>query len=451
MRDILLILVVFGALPFILWRPPIGILVWSWLGYMNPHRLAWGFAYSFPFAQFVGLTTIIGMLFYKDRGRLPINGLTVLLIVFIFWMTLSTLFSLNPERAWPEWDRAMKIQLISFLTILLMQDERLVKQLVWVIALSLGFFGIKGGIFSIVTAGEYRVLGPPDSFIGDNNSLALALLMVVPLMRFCQLDATNKWIKRAWTGGLVLTCISILISHSRGALVGAIATLMFAWWKSRRKMFGILLGLAMIPLVFAFLPEHWFDRMSTIAEYKEDPSALGRINAWWFAFNLAVDRPLVGGGFRTFTHDLFLKYAPVPDDHHDAHSIYFEVLAEHGFVGLGLFLGIGVLALLQAGRIARLTPSDQRVEWIPRLAALLQVSLVSYAVTGAFLGLAYFDLYYQIVAILIVLNVLARRNIIRLSGVANVQSSELAKPAERNVDNSAVQTIARVQSRSSGP
>ena len=58
MRDIVLLLAVMGALPFILRRPPIGILVWSWLAYMNAHRLTWGFAYSFPFAQVVGVTRL---------------------------------------------------------------------------------------------------------------------------------------------------------------------------------------------------------------------------------------------------------------------------------------------------------------------------------------------------------------------------------------------------------
>ena len=95
------------------------------------------------------------------------------------------------------------------------------------------------------------------------------------------------------------------------------------------------------------------------------------------------------------------------EDSHDAHSIYFEVLAEHGFVGLALFLSIGVLALLNTGRLAKLAPQDLRFGWIPSLAAMIQISLVSYATTGAFLGLAYFDLYYQLLAIVVVINLLA--------------------------------------------
>ncbi len=82
--------------------------------------------------------------------------------------------------------------------------------------------------------------------------------------------------------------------------------------------------------------------MWTIRDYQEDSSSMGRINAWHFAANLAADRPVVGGGFQVFTPELFQKYAPNPTDFHDAHSIYFESLAEQGYVGLALFVLIGV-------------------------------------------------------------------------------------------------------------
>ena len=61
-------------MPFILVRPWIGILLWSWLGYMNPHRLSWGFAYDFPFAAVAGAATLVGLVFTRDRRGLPMTG-----------------------------------------------------------------------------------------------------------------------------------------------------------------------------------------------------------------------------------------------------------------------------------------------------------------------------------------------------------------------------------------
>ncbi len=58
MRDVLITLMVFATLPYIFRNPWYGVLVWSWLSYMNPHRLAYGFAYTMPFAQIVALVLL---------------------------------------------------------------------------------------------------------------------------------------------------------------------------------------------------------------------------------------------------------------------------------------------------------------------------------------------------------------------------------------------------------
>jgi probable O-glycosylation ligase (exosortase A-associated) len=128
---------------------------------------------------------------------------------------------------------------------------------------------------------------------------------------------------------------------------------------------------------------------------------MGRINAWRFAFNLASDHPIVGGGFQTFTPELFLVYAPNPTKFHDAHSIFFEVLAEQGYVGLLLFLIMGLLTVLMAGRTIRLARGREDLQWASLLAGMLQVSLVGYVVGGTFLGLAYFDLPYSLLALVV--------------------------------------------------
>ena len=122
MRDLLILVIVFGSLPFILRQPYIGVLMWSWLGYMSPHRLTWGFAYDFPFAQLVAIATLAGLFLTKEKKHFPVTGLTVTWLLFIFWMNVTTITSLYPDLAWKEWDRTMKIQLFAIITLLLMAD-----------------------------------------------------------------------------------------------------------------------------------------------------------------------------------------------------------------------------------------------------------------------------------------------------------------------------------------
>jgi probable O-glycosylation ligase (exosortase A-associated) len=148
------------------------------------------------------------------------------------------------------------------------------------------------------------------------------------------------------------------------------------------------------------MPQQWYDRMATIKTYEADASAMARINAWKMAFNMAKDRPL-GGGFDAFHDYSFALYAPDPDDVHASHSIYFEVLGEQGFVGFGLFLMLGLMTWRSASWVIGRTRRDREKRWAADLAAMVQVSLVGYASAGAFLGLAYFDFYYTLIAVVV--------------------------------------------------
>jgi probable O-glycosylation ligase (exosortase A-associated) len=410
MRDLFVTAVVFASLPLILYRPWIGIVMWTWLAFMNPHRLTWGFAYSLPFAYMVALATLAGMLMSKEPKKIPWTRETALLVAFLVWVTITTFFAAYPDLAWAQLNKVAKIQFMIFVALILMNDRVRINALVWTIVLSLGFYGVKGGLFTALQGGAYRVHGPMQSFIGGNNEIGLALIMTIPLMRYCQLAATHWVVRWGFTGAILLTVLAIVGSHSRGALVGLGAMVVFLWLKSRKKfMTALMLGAAVVPVLFV-MPEKWWERMYSIADYQEDQSARGRFAAWGMAFNLARDR-FFGGGFETFQRAMFERYIPEYGGRHDAHSIYFEVLGEHGFVGLALFLALGLSTWLTASWIIRNARKDAETKWMSDLAAMVQVSLVGYGAAGAFLGLAYFDFYYNLIAIVILCKTLLLRHL----------------------------------------
>lgn len=400
MRDLLVTAVIFGALLFVFKRPWIGVLLWSWISYMNPHRLAYGFAYDFPFSMIIAIVTITAFLFSREKKEFPWTRETVLLLMFIGWMLFTTFFAFYPEYAWIEWNRVWKIQLFVVLSAILINDRQKLDWLIWVLVLSLGFYGVKGGIFTLASGGSYHVWGPAGSFIAGNNSLALALIMMIPFIWYLRLQASNRWIQYGLAASMVLMAISAIGSQSRGALLAIVAMGLLLWLKSRHKLVTGLLMVVVVGVLAANLPQSWYDRMNTIQTYEEDNSALGRINAWHTAFNVASDR-ITGGGFDMFKAPTFHQYAPEPLKIHDSHSIYFEVMGEHGFIGLSLFLLLWLFVWLTASRVIRFCRKDADKKWAANLAAMAQVSLVGYAVGGAFLGLAYFDLPYHILVIVV--------------------------------------------------
>jgi len=319
-------------------------------------------------------------------------------------------FALLPESSWVQWNKVMKIMLMTFVVMMVIRTRRDIVRLVWVLVGSIGYYGVKGGIFTIRSGGTERVWGPEDTFIGDNNSLALALIITIPLMYYLQQNSDRRWHRHGLSAAMLLSALAALGSYSRGALLAIAAMVLFMWLKSDRKlMLGALLA-AVTPLLLAFMPERWAERMDTINTYEEDSSAMGRLNAWRMAWNLARDR-FLGGGFDVSDAGIFARYAPNPLDVHAAHSIYFQVLGEHGFVGLFLYLALGMATWHTASVIIRRTRGQAELRWAHGLATMSQASLIGFAVGGAFLSLLYFDMPYYLMAALIATRIVVERQL----------------------------------------
>ncbi len=411
LRDLLLTTIIFGSVPAILRNPYWGVLMWNWLAFMSPHRYTWEFAQTMRFSLVVAASTLLSFVIYKGKKAVPWRAPMVLLVLLFLWVCATTVVAMNPTGAQAEWERFTKIIVMVVVASALLHTRDRIEWLIVVIVLSLGFYGFKGGIFTIAHGGQYRVGGPPGSFIAGNNELAFALIIMLPLARYLQLVVTNPKVRWGITVLMVLCGFSIVGSYSRGAFLAGGAMAIALWLRSRRKVALALAMAVAIPLMYSFMPQQWHERMGTIENYQQDASAMGRINAWKMAWNLALDNPVFGAGARAFTKANFWRYAPNPRDVHDAHSIYFEMLAEQGFVGLGLFLLLGIVTLWTCSWLMKAGKLRPELHWAYDLGAMCQTSLVGYAVGGAFLGLSYWDLPYTIVAIVAAARVIVEREL----------------------------------------
>jgi probable O-glycosylation ligase (exosortase A-associated) len=399
MRDILLALFIFGTIPFIFSRPYIG-LVWSWIGYMNPHRMTYGFAYNFPWVMLIAVVTLISLAISKERKRIPMSSVSVLLFALLAWTGVATVFSVVPDAAWPKFEEFAKIQIMIFVTLMLVNTRERIHWLVWVIAVSLGFFGVKGGIFTALGGGVNHVIGPPGSFIGDNNALALALSMTLPLMRYLQLHSTKKWVRVGLGVAILLTGVAILGTYSRGGVVALAIVAGAMFLKSRGRLVLIVVIGVVVVAGYQFMPQKWQERMGTLHHAETVNSAQTRIQSWKFATKVALHRPFTGGGFEIYQSTvLWQRFAPQGAKQRAIHSIYFRMLGEQGFVGLGLFLALLFASWRKCSKTRKLTRGEPELRWAFDLASMLQVSIVAYMVAGAALPMPYFDMSYQLMAL----------------------------------------------------
>lgn len=438
MRDLFLLGLVAASIPYILKQPYWGLIMWVLFSLLNPHRLAYGFAFSLPFAMVIALVTLFSLAINaKKLYPFPVNSVTVWMILLALWLNVSPLLSNHTSHEYFLWGRAMKIIFMVLITFWVVGTRKEVHYLMWTLAISIGFYGAKGGLFTILTGGQHRVWGPSSSFIEDNNAMALAIVMAVPLFRYLQLHSPQKWLRMACIGAMLLCVASAVGSHSRGALLALAGMAVFLWLKSPNKVVIGLGGVIVGIIILLNMPEEWFARMNSISEYKQDASAMGRINAWVMTWNLAVDHFPIGGGFDLYTYENFGRYAPDPLDLHAAHSIYFQILGEHGFVGLAIFLALFLSAWLNGTWVIRRVKKIPELRWALDLAAMAQVSLVGYAVGGTFLSLSYYDFPYYVAAALVITRLIVESQLKE----AMVQAKALAKRVAGPVSQPAVGSL----------
>jgi probable O-glycosylation ligase (exosortase A-associated) len=401
MRDLALSGVIVLLLALAIARPFAGVLAWSWISFMNPHRESWGFVQTMPWAMMTFLATVLGCVIAREPRRFPLNALTVLFVVFAVWITITSLAGIAPpERLWWMWDKVIKVIAGLLLTAAMLTERQRIDAMLWLIAISLGFYGVKGGIFTLLTGGKFIVLGPPESMIGDRNHLAVALLVGLPLMNYLRLQARHRIVRLVLLFAMAITLISAVGSQSRGALVTLAASAFVFWLRSRGKILsGTAIAVA-IAAAIAFMPESWVQRMETIRNYQEDGSAMGRITIWMAALSLGLARPLLGTGFMGLHSQQIVDMVAPGVKARAGHSIWFEVIADHGFVGFAIWLGILASGIWYSLRIARYTKDKPDLRWAYDLARMSQVSIVAYMTGGSFLSLSYWDLFWTLLVIL---------------------------------------------------
>jgi probable O-glycosylation ligase (exosortase A-associated) len=398
MRDLALTLTLVVLIPLALRFPFAGVYLWAWLSLMNPHRLAYGFAQDLPFNMVVAIITLLGYVLAGNAVKFKFTTVTALILVFSLWISLTTAFAPVPDATTPLWERNIKTMLLVLVVSAVITNQIKIHGMVWVIAISLGYFGIKGGAFMALTGGNYIVFGPVNSMIEDNNGLALALILTLPLMNYLRLHTQHRLLRLCVIAGMILTLAAVIGSYSRGGFIAMAAMLGFLWLKSRAKAVTATLAIMAVLTTAYLMPQKYMDRLGTINELSEDTSFQGRLDAWEVALRTAMDRPFGAGFDGPRQEQIWMNYLPEAKPR-ASHSIYFMVLGEHGFVGLFLYLIVCFAAWRKLARTLKLVKGRPELLWAHDLAAAFQVSMVGFLVGGAALPMAYYDGFLLIVVL----------------------------------------------------
>ncbi len=431
-----------AIIPLGIARPFVGVLMWDWIAFMNPHQLEWGFGSDLPWAAVAFAVTMIGWFASRtEPKRLALNPTALLMLAFMAGITVTSWFALgSADAVWSAWSRTCKIFLFLIVTMSLLTEQRRIVALVWLIVICLGYFVATQGLLAVMSGGEHKAYGPPNSMLTDNNEFAAALLVVLPLMNFLRLHARHGLVRIGLAALMCLTLLTILASYSRGAVIGLGVVALLLGLRSRRKLLTLLtLGGALAAAV-AFMPTGWFDRSyvrssHTIEAYQADESAMSRLYIWRVAWTLALRHPFTGAGFHATTFQTVID-AVVPGGRVlDVHGVWLQVLGEQGFVVFAIWLSMMLVGLLNARWIMRRAGAAPELAQARDLARMAQIAILGYAVSGTFLPLAYWDVYFTILAIVAATRSLLTKELVPAATAPPVQGprARAAVPRPRPV------------------
>jgi len=423
-RDYVVIGLVLSSLPIGLFRPFYGLLVYAWISYMYPHMLAWSMAQTFPMAKLSSLSVMGGLLFSPSANVAALRqreNVAMLLLWCTF--TISSVFAIYPDQAWVKWQDTSKVILMSVLATILLRDRKQIRLFVLVIALSIGFWGFKGGLFGLATGGNQIVYGPEPSIMGANNAIGLALDMCMPLLWYLA-SQERGWLKRLLQTFFFLSIPAVMFTYSRGSTLALAVILLLIMLKSKHRIpliFAMVIGAV---LAVPFIPQKWLERQQTVFTYGEDTSAMSRVDNWKFCWRIAQDYPLTGAGFDFQSRQIFEKYAPeflvkYNGKVWNTHNIFFSILTSHGFPGFFAFVLMILFCMISCTQLKMAVRGASDLVWVKTYADMIQLSLLAFVINGMFVNMEYFDLPYHWVSVIACLKVIVSRE---LSGVHDEES-----------------------------
>lgn len=335
------------------------------------------------------------LIFYK-RYRLTSDRFHWAIFFLFMSVVNSALHAPCFGAAYVQIDNYYKMLLQYYLICAFMRNEAHLRELYWAISFSVTVVALRY-CYGKFLLNERNWEGAT----GDRNEMAMAMVMGLPFLFMLGFTAKVLWQRVfAWMW-MPFLAVTILMSLSRGGMLGLGAVGGYLLYRLHHKRWLLVVGVFGALVGLANLPTEVTARFMTIGmAARRDASAIGRLNAWGAARNMAKDRPLYGVGSGNFLV-WFRRYAPDPNDVHVAHSSFYQLLGEQGLPGLGIWLYLVIMCWLVLSWNEMRLEKMEKGRWTEAryMHVMLKSSWVGYVLCGAFLSQEDMDFFYHLLAI----------------------------------------------------
>jgi probable O-glycosylation ligase (exosortase A-associated) len=351
---------------------------------------------------------------------IPLQRESVLLIGFWMVCRLSTILGMAPDRALPQLVIVSKMLLMAFLLTSLFTTEAQLQLLVKVIALGLGLHAVKAGFFVLRTGGVAPIEGPPNTFLEANNTLGMALAVNVPLLFYLSKIEANFWLRWAMRSMVAFSYPAVAGTFARGDWLALALMTGVMMLKAKRKLLTypaiLIFVLVAAGSITQLVSKQMVQRYDTLENYDEDTSAQSRFWNWEFCKRVGMARPL-GGGFNLYSFEAYAQYYPEflqawPGKIWSCHNTFLSVFAEHGPPGLLLWVSLLVSSLMSLRQVRYYVGRRKEMSWVVSYVDMLQVSLIGFLAAGMFVDFPYYEVFYQLIAVVVILKQVVQRSLV---------------------------------------
>jgi probable O-glycosylation ligase (exosortase A-associated) len=357
--------------------------------------------YSFTIAVFVVIS------FYLQRYKYTKNRVfsvpqTKWLMLNEVWFAATTLWAVYPDMHKKVLMLHCKLMVFLYIAFRVIDSREKINRLIWVYLVGNFYTGWVGHNTGRQAFGRMEAIGPADTG-GDGNSVAAILITAVPFLFFHLLKG-NKWQKFISLLFLAFIIDSIVLINSRGGFIGLIFGLGYMVFllvfrsrmsSSAEKVVIVFSLLAFTGLFFYLTDAAFWERMQTIVhEAQSDRAGGGRVFYWMKTFDLVANHPLGVGvwGYQALSPN-FIPQEYLTEGRRAVHSLYFQCLAERGYLGMVLFIGLLASNFFYLWRTKKLL-AEKRDDYSYLQATAIEASFVSFLVASAFLNHLHMEVLY---------------------------------------------------------
>jgi probable O-glycosylation ligase (exosortase A-associated) len=375
----------------------------------QPQLVAYIVLNQLPVAMIMGIVALGSYLLVDRRSPPPLTLQTMLHVGMAVWITCTMMWAQVPDPAWDKWNWVFKTLAFSAFLPYVIRSRVQIEAFAQTYVFSLAANFLPYGMKVLISGGGYGTnlgLQAGNTGLSEGGLLSTSCLMAVPLAIFLashsQLIPKLKVLPLGYWAIAGLAVVTAIGTYERSALVGLVILALYMWVRTEHKFgFGLLLAIGACVMIYT-TSGAWSSRVSTIGEYQEDSSAMVRILVWKWTLGFVATHPF-GGGFATY----IINHVDVPGGGADPghtefgrafHSVYFEVLGEHGFPGIAIFLSLAGTMFFKLRRIAKRARAYPELQWVVGLSDALQSGLAVFMSCGAFVGIAFQPMFWYFIS-----------------------------------------------------